>query len=107
MTQTPDVPDGRPPHANLPGDMVEDRMYVFDIPNNYRLPAYHRLDVGFDFHHTTRHGHERIWNVSVYNAYCHFNSLFVDIHQNNKGQFSIRNHAYIPVIPSFSYTIKF
>ena len=107
MTQTPDVPDGRPLHANLPGDMVEDRMYVFDIPNNYRLPAYHRLDVGFDFHHTTRHGHERIWNVSVYNAYCHFNSLFVDIHQNNKGQFSIRNHAYIPVIPSFSYTIKF
>ena len=107
MTQTPDVPDGRPPHANLPGDMVEDRMYVFDIPNNYRLPAYHRLDVGFDFHHTTRHGHERIWNVSVYNAYCHFNSLFVDIHQNDKGQFSIRNHAYIPVIPSFSYTIKF
>ena len=107
MTQTPDVPDGRPPHANLPGDMIEDRMYVFDIPNNYRLPAYHRLDVGFDFHHTTRHGHERIWNVSVYNAYCHFNSLFVDIHQNDKGQFSIRNHAYIPVIPSFSYTIKF
>ena len=107
MTQTPDVPDGRPPRANLPGDMVEDRMYVFDIPNNYRLPAYHRLDVGFDFHHTTRHGHERIWNVSVYNAYCHFNSLFVDIHQNDKGQFSIRNHAYIPVIPSFSYTIKF
>ena len=107
MTAVPDVPDGRPPHVNQHRYIEDERMYVFDMPNNYRLPAYHRLDVGFDFHHTTRHGHERIWNVSIYNAYCHFNSLFVDIHQNNKGQFSIRNHAYIPIVPSFSYTIKF
>ena len=68
---------------------------------------YHRLDIGFDFRHITKRGNERIWNLSFYNAYCHFNSLFVNIRQDNKGQFSIKNHAYIPIIPSFSYTIKF
>ena len=107
MTVAPGVPDGRPAAAHQHGYIEDERMYVFDIPNNFHLPAYHRLDVGFDFHHTTKHGHERIWNVSLYNVYCHLNSLYVDIRQNSKGQFSIRNHAYIPVVPSFSYMIKF
>lgn len=82
-------------------------VFVYDKPNNMNLPAYHRLDIGFDFHHTTKHGHERIWNLSFYNVYCHFNSLFVEVKQKGNGQFYIKNHAYIPVVPSFSYTIKF
>lgn len=81
--------------------------FVFDKPNNMTLPAYHRLDIGFDFRHTTKHGHERIWNLSFYNAYCHFNSLWVRVKQRGDGQFYMKNHAYIPIIPSFSYTIKF
>lgn len=82
-------------------------VFVYDKPNNMNLPAYHRLDIGFDFHHTTKHGHERIWNLSFYNVYCHFNSLFVEVKQRKDGKFYIKNHAYIPVVPSFSYTIKF
>jgi hypothetical protein len=106
-TVTPSVPEGLPRKLNPYGYSFDERMYVFDTPNNYRLPAYHRLDIGFDFCHITKRGNERIWNLSFYNAYCHFNSLFVNIRQDNKGQFSIKNHAYIPIIPSFSYTIKF
>lgn len=106
-TVTPSVPEGLPRKLNPYGYSFDERMYVFDTPNNYRLPAYHRLDIGFDFRHITKRGNERIWNLSFYNAYCHFNSLFVNIRQDNKGQFSIKNHAYIPIIPSFSYTIKF
>jgi hypothetical protein len=33
--------------------------------------------------------------------------MYVEVKQNSKGQFYTRNHAYLPVIPSFSYTIKF
>ena len=36
--------------------------------NNYRLPASHQLNIGFNFHKQTRHG-ERIWNISILNAY--------------------------------------
>ena len=82
--------------------------FFYEKPNNITLPAYHRLDVGFDFHHTTKHGHERIWNLSLYNAYCHLNSLWVETKYNYETKkWYIKNHAYIPIIPSFSYTIKF
>ncbi len=81
--------------------------FIYERPNNLSLPAYHRLDLGFDFHHTTRHGHERVWNVSLYNAYCHLNSLYVDYSFTHEGRFRIKNRAYVPIVPSCSYTIKF
>ena len=75
------------------------------------------MDIGFNFHHTTKHGHERIWNISVYNAYCHLNPLWVDIEYRERKidevnladqqRFKLKPRAFIPVIPSFSYTIKF
>ena len=71
-------------------------------------PAYHRLDLGFDFHHVTKHGHERIWNLSIYNAYCHLNSMYVKVDYDEKTkQFRAKNKGFVPIIPSFSYTIKF
>lgn len=78
---------------------------VYERPYNYKMPDYHRLDIGMDFRHTTKRGHQRIWNISLYNAYCHLNSMFVSIDTDEK--FKVRNHAYIPIIPSISYTIKF
>ena len=81
--------------------------FAYEKPNNVILPAYHRLDIGFDFHHTTKKGHERIWNLSFYNAYCHLNSLWVRVKIDGNNQMKIRNIAFIPVIPSFSYTFKF
>ena len=87
---------------------TESADFVYTHPNNITLPAYHRLDVGFDFHHVTKHGHERIWNLSVYNLYCHLNTMYVKVDYNpEKQQFKARSRGYIPCIPSFSYTIKF
>lgn len=81
--------------------------FIYDKPNNAVLPAYHRLDIGCDFHHTTKHGHERIWNVSIYNAYCHLNPLYVDVKMNYKQEFTAKTKGVIPILPSVSYTIKF
>lgn len=79
----------------------------YSNPNNVALPAYHRLDVGVDFKHKTRRGNERIWNISVYNAYCHLNTMYVKIRENDDGTFSAKSRGYIPIIPSVSYTLKF
>ena len=81
--------------------------FAYEKPNNIVLPAYHRLDIGFDFRHKTKKGNERIWNLSFYNAYCHLNSMWVHIKIDDKNQMKIKNMAFIPVIPSFSYTFKF
>ena len=101
---------------------------IYDKPNNVSLPMYHRLDVGFNFHHVTKHGHERIWNLSLYNAYCHRNTMYLEVNQKMveesckkvvngeeiyytysyaSPKCEIRAKGFIPIIPSVSYTIKY
>ena len=83
------------------------RDFIYERPNNVSLPAYHRLDLGFNLHHTTKHGHERIWNWSIYNAYCHLNTLWTEIKERDDRSFYVKTYGYIPIVPSFSYTIIF
>lgn len=91
------------------GSMIIEPGYVYEEPNNYRIPAYHRLDAGFDFHREGRKGRQHIWNLSVYNAYCRFNAMYVEVRQNWWGDSSFQAYSrgFIPIIPSFSYTFKF
>ncbi|PVX59412.1 carboxypeptidase-like regulatory domain-containing protein [Hallella colorans] len=92
----------------LPGESIGlTKQYFFDEPNNIGLPAYHRLDLGANFTQITKKGHERIWNISLYNAYCHFNTMFAKVYQDENGGFKIKCKGYIPIIPSVSYTLKF
>lgn len=85
-----------------------DYAYFYTTPNNVQLPAYHRLDVGADFKHITKKGHERIWNVSIYNAYCHWNTMWIKVkYDNNQKRFTAKAKGFIPIIPSVSYTLKF
>jgi hypothetical protein len=83
------------------------RDLVYERPNNITLPAYHRLDMGFNLHHRTKHGHERIWNWSIYNAYCHLNTMWGTVKVDDNLNLYVKCHGYIPIVPSFSYTIKF
>ncbi len=80
----------------------------FTCPNNIKLPDYHRLDVGANFRKTTKRGNERIWNVSLYNAYCRMNPfIVVDYYEDDSGAQFGKVTAVFPIIPSFSYTLKF
>jgi len=96
----PDVPWGT---TNSNSSFV----YVYSSPNNLVLPFYHRLDVGFNTRHITKKGHERIWNISLYNAYCSLNKLYAEIDWTAGGQPKLKAYGVIPIIPSASYTIKF
>ena len=101
------MPVGYTIQPNIPGDNKYSYDYIFDRPNNFSLPAYHRMDIGANFRHTTRHGKEGIWNVSLYNAYCHLNTMYVKVRLDDNNNFQIKSHGYIPIIPSVSYTLKF
>ena len=87
----------------------------YSYPNNIQIPDYHRLDVGFNFHKTTKRGNESIWNLSLYNAYCRINPIMsyvaesYDFTEENLSGFNFVGEAMgiIPIIPSFSYTLKF
>lgn len=84
--------------------------YHYSSPYNMVLPAYHRLDVGFNFRKTTRRGNERIWNLSLYNAYCRMNPMFAMMEEDPLNGFHktrIVILSVIPIIPSFNYTLRF
>lgn len=93
----------------IPTQAIGKEVY-YSSPYNYRLPDYHRLDVGFNFRKTTRRGNESIWNLNLYNAYCRMNPMFIQLYRQNteEGWISeLKTLSVIPVIPSFSYTLRF
>lgn len=92
----------------LPGiDGKKPGQWVYEEPNNATLPAYHRLDLGVNFRKVTKRGFERIWNISIYNAYCRMNVLYAKVDDLSAGKFTSKATGVFPVIPSFSYTLKF
>lgn len=81
--------------------------------NNFRMPAYHRLDVGVNFHKVKKHG-VRTWSLSVYNAYNRKNPFLVmrryGQHYEVNGQHygsALVQLSVFPIIPSISYSFKF
>ncbi len=85
--------------------------------NNYRLPAYHRMDIGFNWHKKKKHG-IRTWNISLYNAYNQKNPFIVRQSYSNDYELNPVTNTYdsrkifvktsiFPIIPSISYSYKF
>lgn len=90
------------------GDM-ENGVTSEEIPlvskiNNYRLPFYHRLDLGA----VRRTSNGGFWTFSLFNAYCNMNVVTVvrsyDEKTNKNKWKALR---MIPMIPSVSYTWVF
>ena len=102
-------------HGIWDGELGGDVETFYSVPNNTKVPDYHRLDIGFNFHKTTKRGNESIWNLSLYNAYCRMNPLasqvekYYDFTEANIVGLTYYGAGYgiIPIIPSFSYTLKF
>ncbi len=81
--------------------------------NNFRMPAYHRLDVGVNFHKEKKRGIST-WSLSVYNLYNRKNPFLV-FERANMGSVISGTHygaslvklSVFPIIPSVSYSFKF
>ena len=72
--------------------------------NNYKMPDYHRLDLGATCHlPDKKHADwDHVLNISIYNVYCHLNPFLVYPRDGKLYQFSL-----LPILPSISYTFKF
>jgi len=60
-----------------------------------------------NFRKTTKRGNESIWNLSLYNVYCRMNPMLAEIRTEKNGTAYGVATGVIPIIPSFSYTLKF
>jgi outer membrane receptor for ferrienterochelin and colicin len=78
--------------------------------NGFRMPSYHRMDLGINFHKKKKYG-ERIWSINIYNVYNRQNPFMITFEEgidNNGNQITrLKQISLFPIIPSFSYTYKF
>jgi hypothetical protein len=81
---------------------------LYDRINDYRLPAYHRLDVSFTYVAKQTEKFESSWNFSIYNLYNRANPYFIYFVPDLEAQ---RVRAYMvylfPILPSVAWNFKF
>ncbi len=80
--------------------------------NSYRMPNFHRLDIGFNFNKEKRWG-SRLWSVGIMNTYGRQNPFFLyfadsENQQTGETERSLRQFSLFPIpIPYVRYTVKF
>ena len=77
--------------------------------NGYRMPDYHRLDLGLNWVRRKTDKFESSWNFSLYNAYGRENAFSINFQEseNNPGTTEAVRLALFKFVPSVAYTIKF
>jgi hypothetical protein len=98
-----------PSQKILNSSYKEFRTSDYPAKNNFRAEAFHRLDLGVQFHKKKKH-YERTWEISVYNAYSRKNAFFYDLEQdwgNGNQKAQLKKYSLFPVLPSISYNFKF
>ncbi len=95
------------------GQYWSEQMRVVDERNNFRLPAYHRMDVSVNFHKQKKHG-VRTWSISVYNLYNRQNPFIIyprsvqrDDGYGTTYSTVLMQRSLFPIMPSISYIYKF
>ncbi len=83
----------------------------FENRNNYRMPDYHRLDVGINFHKKKKRV-DRTWSFGLYNAYGRNNPFMIynDTEWDETTQQEVtrlKQLSIFNIIPYVRWSIKF
>jgi len=83
--------------------------FLYTERNGYRMPAYHRLDIGATWQHKKTEKFESSWNFSIYNVYARENAYAIIFRESetdpNKTE-AVRI-ALFKIIPSVAYNFRF
>lgn len=89
---------------------IDNRLvYDYSAINNYRLPTYQRIDVGFtkeikpEEHIETR----EYYGIHVYNLMGQFNPVNAQFQFDNNGKMNLMGNSYFTFVPSAFYRIEF
>ena len=84
----------------------------FSERNGYQLPAYHRLDIGFNFDKKKKR-FDRTWSVGAYNVYARRNAFYIYSEQgwyyedSDELEKRVYQVTLLPFIPYVKYSIRF
>ena len=115
--------------SGTPISLPSDKYYAPDLPtaqyeestgynmliserNGYRMPNFHRMDIGFNFKKKKKWG-MRIWSTGIVNVYGRQNPFFLYFDDNKNVEtgdsyWSLKQFSLFPFpLPYIRYTIKF
>ena len=84
-------------------------IFLYTDRNGYRLPAYHRMDLGLTYTKKKRNGRESSWNFSLYNVYGRENpyTLTFEDSKTDPTKTVAKQTSLFRWIPSVTYNFKF
>ena len=83
--------------------------FYYSERNGYRMPAYHRLDLGATRHFAKKRWYQTELAFGVYNAYDRLNAYFINFRQdpNDASKTQALQTALFGIVPYISYNLKF
>jgi hypothetical protein len=77
--------------------------------NGYRMPDYHRLDIGLTWQRKKTQKFESNWNFSIYNAYGRANAYAINFQQdpNDPTKMQAVQLSLFRFVPAVTYNFKF
>jgi hypothetical protein len=77
--------------------------------NGYRMPDYHRLDLGVTLTNKKREKFESSWNFSVYNTYARKNAYSISFreNENDPSKTEAVQQSLFRIVPSITYNFNF
>jgi len=91
----------------------------YDDRNSFRMPAYHRMDIGINLDNKKKEGKrfESSWNFSAYNVYARENAYSIVFREKTvtndagetvkTGETEAVQIALFKIIPSVTWNFKF
>jgi hypothetical protein len=80
--------------------------HIYSSRNGYRMPSYHRLDIGINFV-KERKKFIRTFHLGFYNVYNRYNPFFLYYDKDKVGKTKLYKQSLFPILPSVSWTIDF
>jgi hypothetical protein len=83
--------------------------FYYTERNGYRMPDYHRMDVGLTWIRKNTAKYESSWNFSIYNLYARENAYSIRFEQNkdNPNVTNAIQTALFKLVPAVTYNFKF
>jgi hypothetical protein len=83
--------------------------FLYTERNGYRMPSYHRLDLGVTWMRKNTAKFESSWNFSLYNAYGRQNAYIITFRENedNPNKTEAVQTTLFRWIPAITYNFKF
>lgn len=93
-------------YAGYGGYSYSQEVEYFKGKNAFREPAYHRLDIGLNWHKQRDWG-TTTWSLGLYNAYNRQNPFYLFFGYDNYGNRALKQMSIFMLIPSVSYSVEF